>query len=432
MRRNAVLIVLFLLFVCCQSAFAADNQATITIAVQKHTSLDNLMKLIPEFEKNTGIKVVFDQSPQDQLSQKILLDLSVGSGAYDLIGIHEIWLAQYVVPGWLQSLDEYINNPKLTNSGLLALDDFVATFYKAFNYKGKQYGLPLYGEVHLLFYNKNLFRQAGLAERGPANLAELEQFAKQIKEKTGKPGIAMRGISDNRSIIYAWNIFAYGNGWDGWFDKSGNPQFNQQAAISAAIFYKDLLNNYGPKGIAGYNWPDVQTLMQQGEVGMIIDASNFGPRLEDPKLSKITGSIGYDLVPQGSVRRAPGALAYGLYLPKAAKNKEPAWTFLQWALSKETQLKTALMGSRDDVTRISVMNNPEFMNLYKRENFIQKKAESLVKYSIKHYPSIVPFSEVAQEVSVTLNSILIGSVDASKGLEELNKRISAIMKKSGS
>jgi len=124
---------------------------------------------------------------------------------------------------------------------------------------------------------------------------------------------------------------------------------------------------------------------------------------------------------------------YGIWtiFAEGGQKQRSCLKFLQWSLSKEIQLKTALMGNRDDVTRVSVMNDPEFMKLYKKENFIEKKSESLVKYSIKQYPSIVPFSEVAQEVAVTLNSVLIGSTDASKGMEELNKKIIAIMKKSG-
>ena len=65
-----------------------------------------------------------DQSPQDQLSQKILLDLSVGTGAYDVIGIHEIWLSSYVDAGWLHPLDDYIAAAQAADPEGFDYDDF--------------------------------------------------------------------------------------------------------------------------------------------------------------------------------------------------------------------------------------------------------------------------------------------------------------------
>jgi ABC-type glycerol-3-phosphate transport system substrate-binding protein len=407
------------------SQSSSAKPEAINIAVQSHTALTALSQLFGEFEQETGIKVIMDESPQDQLSQKILLDLSSGTGAYDVIGIHSIWLAGYVEPGWLQPIDNYISSEQSANGSVFDYQDIILP--EAFNYKGRQYGLPFYTEAHMLFYNKEIFAAAGLPDRAPDNWNELVQFCKTIKEKTGKTPIAMRGISDNRAIVYTWNIFAYSNGWDGWFDNNMNPQFDKPAAIEAAKFYADLLNTYGPVGAAGYNWPDVQTLMQQGMCGIVIDASNFSARLEDAKMSTIGGKIGYGVVPAGpGGLRKPGALSYGLYIPQASKHQDAAWKFINWALSKDVQLKTALNGVREDVTRFSVQNDPAYIKKYSLGNYLEQKTESF-KIGIKHYPSIVPFQEVAAEVSIALNKILIGG-DADTLMKELNVKVINIMK----
>lgn len=407
------------------SQSTAGKSETINIAVQSHTALAALSKLFGEFEQETGIKVVMDESPQDQLSQKILLDLSSSTGAYDVIGIHSIWLAGYAEPGWLHPIDSYIAAEQSANPGVFDYKDIILP--EAFNYEGSQYGLPFYTEAHMLFYNKEIFAAAGLPDRAPNDWNELVQFCKTIKEKTNKTPIAMRGISDNRAIVYTWNIFAYSNGMTGWFDNAMNPQFDKPAAIEAAKFYTDLLNTYGPAGVAGYNWPDVQTLMQQGMCGIVIDASNFSARLEDPTMSTIGGKIGYGIVPAGPTGlRKPGALSYGLYIPKASKHHDAAWKFINWALSKNTQLKTALDGAREDVTRLSVQEDPAYIKKYTMGNYLEKKAESS-RIGIKHYPSIVQFQEVAAEVSIALNKILVGG-DAESLMKELNVKVVNIMK----
>ena len=432
MKRTWKRILSFLATVCLlmtsMSIALADEAPTITLAVQTHSSLTALAEYFDEFTAETGIKVVMDQSPQDQLSQKILLDLSTGTGAYDVIGIHEIWLGSYADSGWLAPLDDYIAAEEAANPDF-DYADFAST--EAFNYKGVQYGLPLYNEVLMCFYNKEIFAEAGLPDRAPATWSELEEFAKIIEEKTGKAGVCMRGISDNRAIIYTWNIFAYSNGWKGWFDENLNAQFNTPEAIEAAKFYCDLLNNYGPEGVASYNWPEVQTLFQQGKVGIIIDASNFGARLENGESSTVGGKVGYGVVPtcDKTGEAKPGVLSYGVYIPAASQNKDAAWKFLTWALSKEMQLKTAKSGTREDVTRKSVLLQPEYVELYDVGNYLDMKAASM-EIGIKHYPCIVPFQEVSSEVSVALNRILTGA-DAEKTMTEMNEKVNEIMRENG-
>jgi ABC-type glycerol-3-phosphate transport system substrate-binding protein len=59
---------------------------TINLAVQQHTATDAIRALTPGFEDQTGIKVNFEQIPQQQMDQKQMTDMSTGTGAYDVIG----------------------------------------------------------------------------------------------------------------------------------------------------------------------------------------------------------------------------------------------------------------------------------------------------------------------------------------------------------
>ena len=48
-------------------------------------------------------------------------------------------------------------------------------------YEGRLYGVPLYADVSALFYNKDLFRKAGLdPEKPPTSLAEIREYADKI------------------------------------------------------------------------------------------------------------------------------------------------------------------------------------------------------------------------------------------------------------
>ena len=47
-------------------------------------------------------------------------------------------------------------------------------------WQGRLYGVPLYADVSVLFWNKDLFRQAGWTRTPPTNLTELHDMAAKI------------------------------------------------------------------------------------------------------------------------------------------------------------------------------------------------------------------------------------------------------------
>ena len=95
------------------------------------------------------------------------------------------------------AISDLVAMPLLTRSGALApLDDYL----KASNtnlsdyfsgplvygqYQGKRYSLPVSASNLALFWNQDLFRQAGLnPERGPRHWAEMLQLARILKHNT--------------------------------------------------------------------------------------------------------------------------------------------------------------------------------------------------------------------------------------------------------
>ena len=91
----------------------------------------------------------------------------------------------YWKAGWLQPLDAYIADPKLTDA---AWDpkDFFASFAKASSVDGKQIGIVINAETSLLAYRKDLFTK--FKQKVPTTMKELEEVAKFFhgKEVDGK------------------------------------------------------------------------------------------------------------------------------------------------------------------------------------------------------------------------------------------------------
>ena len=62
----------------------------------------------------------------------------------------------------------------------------------AVNSEGSQVGIPYSLSNPVLYINKDILREAGLPEEGPATWQEVSEFAKTVKEKTGKYGFYMQ------------------------------------------------------------------------------------------------------------------------------------------------------------------------------------------------------------------------------------------------
>src|SRR4029077_20362107 len=125
--------------------------------------------------------------------------------------------------------------------------------------------------------------------------------------------------------VYVWSGFLPGFGGD-FFERFPSPSpagvrppRPSQAAVEATMFYASLLKESGPRGAANWTWLETLSGMQEGRVAMCIDASNFGPVIDDPKKSSTAGKWGYAMVPAGPGGRHPSIYTHTLAINAASK-----------------------------------------------------------------------------------------------------------------
>jgi multiple sugar transport system substrate-binding protein len=109
----------------------------------------------------------------DQMVPKIAQAIASGD-VPDLMGMDLIYAPQFASAGQLEDVTDLIgSDPTLATAspGHVAVS----------TWKGRLYGVPLYADVSVLFWNKELFRQAGLDPNvPPTNLTELHDMAAKI------------------------------------------------------------------------------------------------------------------------------------------------------------------------------------------------------------------------------------------------------------
>jgi multiple sugar transport system substrate-binding protein len=111
--------------------------------------------------------------PHAEMVGKIAQGIASGD-VPDLMGMDLIYAPQFENAGQLVDLTDMIKDwPELATASPGHMS--VATF------NDRLYGVPLYADVSALFYNKDLFEQAGLdPNKPPTSLAELREYADKI------------------------------------------------------------------------------------------------------------------------------------------------------------------------------------------------------------------------------------------------------------
>jgi multiple sugar transport system substrate-binding protein len=123
--------------------------------------------------KNPDCAIELTYIPHTEMVGKIAQGIASGD-VPDLMGMDLIYAPQFEDAGQLVDLTERISDwPELATASQGHMT--VATLEE------RLYGVPLYADVSALFYNKDLFEQAGLdPDQPPTSLAEMREYADQI------------------------------------------------------------------------------------------------------------------------------------------------------------------------------------------------------------------------------------------------------------
>jgi multiple sugar transport system substrate-binding protein len=137
-----------------ESAKPLEGQEITFLTIQPHTVASQ--NLAQWFEEETGCKVTVDVVPYDNVVEKAVLDVTSGVGYYDVIDFWYPGLGTLVDNGVLKNLDDWYAE----NADVLELDDLITTFKDVFTtIDGHKYAFPFDGDMHLLYYNTEIFEQ---------------------------------------------------------------------------------------------------------------------------------------------------------------------------------------------------------------------------------------------------------------------------------
>jgi multiple sugar transport system substrate-binding protein len=390
---------------------------------------DLAKRSLPKFEELTGIKVGFEQIPEQQQRPKVAMEMATGHPSFDVVNVGMHVQKRLVErAGWMEDLRPFIADKSLTNPDFDIGDFSAPSMAVATGSDGKINVLPNNQDLFILFYNKALLAAKGF-NGPPKTYDELMTMAHALTDPAKQVyGFVGRGLKNANVVLYD-NVLL---GWDQETVSADGKKLltDTPAAIEAATWYQKIMKECGPPGNIGFNWNECQTTFMQGRGAIWWDGIGFSAPLLDKTRSKVVESVGFAPVPAGPKSHNCATFIEGIGIPATApaKNKKAAWLFLQWYCGKDIQAEVLRTGSGTPA-RLSVYARADLIaNSAFPKEWFETTATSL-KIARSGLPVIVPVTEFRDNIGVGLTNI-IGGGDPATELKKATAAFQPVLDKS--
>jgi multiple sugar transport system substrate-binding protein len=206
-------------------------------------------------------------------------------------------------------------------------------------YDGKTYAVPFSGDVSVMYYNKDLFKAAGLdPEKAPATMAEVQAAAKAITALgNGTYGFAFSGACGGCNI-FSMTPYVWASGGNVLSDDGTKAQLNSSEVTDTMTMYRDLWKGGAmPQLVQSDNGSNAGDAFKQGKVGIFNWGDFYIGSLTDPT-EGAKFNWGVALIPGAKAgQNASFAGGDNIAITAGAKNPDGAWEFLKWVTDDEGQ-----------------------------------------------------------------------------------------------
>lgn len=339
------------------------------------------------FSNLTGIEVVWEQIPLDQVLSKLVQDTATESAQNDIYYMDQAWVGRFVNdtidPSARLADGSEFNMPDYN------FDDFVPELLPALaSYDGRLVGLPFDIPIFIYMYRRDVYEKLGLkpATTMPEFLAAVKA-ADEAKLKNAD-GTDIRGyIGQWQSGHYAlqcdWTAWLWSHGGSH-TGPDGSVVINDEKGIAGAEYMMELAK-YVPSGVTTWDWGGQGTAMGAGLGANVISWAEFFPGLDNDN-SATKGMWETADLPMELELRAPDQTSFDekpaighqggscMGLSKYSKNVDAAWIFLQYATSAPIQ--TAAAASSNTPIRLSAFEAP-----------IVKERAIVTSLTTRHFPA---------------------------------------------
>jgi len=313
----------------------------------------------------------------------------------------------------------------LDMNAIIPLDDFIAKdtdinmadFYPAFvedtQTEDKTYSIPFQRSTIVMYYNKEMFKAAGLdPEKPPATWDELVSYAKQLN-KDGHAGLEIPGNDDS---YWMFQMLARQNAADpkqNIMSSDGKKAFfDTPENVEALQFWLDLSHKHKamPEGVI--DWATVPTDFIEGKTAMMMHTSG--------NLTNVKNNAKFDFgvaFPSGQKQFGSPTGGGNLYIFKdtTPEKQAAAWEFAKYMTAPE---QAALFSSSSGYVGVrKSAYETEVMKKYTADFPQALVARDQLQYAFKEL-STHNHGKVSTAITNQIQAALAGQIDAAGALKK--------------
>jgi len=304
-------------------------------------------------------------------------------------------------------------------------------------YDGRIFALPTATVSYALFYNKKLFRQAGLdPQKPPRTWNEVKEYSKRLLKKDRDGHITQMGFifylgrkltasqqTNEPALLMAWEKGV------SFINKRGDKiNLVNKEMIEIIKWILEAQKDYSLNDLlsftAGFGYGDQHAFISE-KVAMMVLGCNF-----PDNIARYAPDLDYGVAIIPTFEGCPTASPSGSWwmgIPRGAKNAQAAWQFIKYATDKNVQLKSikAMDESLFPANRLAA-NDPSFLTSKANKIFLKE-------IEFAHSQSIVPLAHDVfwREFYSALERIMFGKQSPAASLgqaqqiiqQELNQAI---------
>ena len=382
------------------------------------------IKMLPEFEAATGIKINITTVPYENALGEQVRDFVAG-GDIDIALIDLVWIGNFAENGWILPSDTFTKNAALADPALDMADFFPLVLDAFGSWNGVNYGLPFDNYSGLLFYNSCMLKDAGF-DAPPATWQEVMDTYGPALTKDGKHAYALQSKRNETQSADSFARFLWPFGGS-FLTKDFKSNLNSPESQAGLKFRQDLMK-FMPEGIVAYDHSEAVNALAQGDVAFITEWSAFYSTLASPDTSKLGDCLAVAPEPKGPAGRKPALGGFSLAVATQADEAERAagWLFIQWVTSKANAGKYLEMGGVP--ARQSAYADPALAETYK---FIPALVESWKEGVPEFRPRFAEWPAITEIVQEWGTKMMLGEVSTEEGAKMIGEKMEAVLAEAG-
>ncbi|WP_105616582.1 ABC transporter substrate-binding protein [Vallitalea okinawensis] len=280
-------------------------------------------KIAIEFEKqNPEIDIVIEITPWSDYWTK--LEAAASGGVLpDIFWMNGPNITMYADANVVLPITEYVEDDQFD------LSNYPQSLVDLYTVNGENYAIPIFWDTIALYYNKEIFDQAGVEY--PTDSWTMEDLVQAATELTN-PDTGVYGIAaplDNQQNYY--NTIHQAGGYIISDDKKTSG-FDDPATIKGIQVWVDMINQGISPTLMELNETNAASLFESGKLAMVYSGSWMYPQYA--KNENLAGKFDLEVLPMME-ERASVIHGLGACINPATDYPDEAWQFVKFLGSEE-------------------------------------------------------------------------------------------------